>query len=91
MSLSIELSPEQESALRSAADAQGLSAEQLVRRLVDEELSNTKRESGGSTGQAPLSAKIRQLWADMPADVRAELPEGGARQIDRQVYGLPKR
>ncbi len=91
MSLSIELSLEQESALRFAAEAKGLSAEELVRRLVDEALSNGDREDHDSPGQAPLSAKIRQLWADMPADVRAELPEGGARQIDHQVYGLPKR
>jgi hypothetical protein len=27
----------------------------------------------------------------MPAEVRAEYPEGGARQVDHHVYGLPKQ
>jgi Arc/MetJ-type ribon-helix-helix transcriptional regulator len=53
------------------------------------------KEENVTPGQAqprrPLSARIREIWADMPDDVRAEYPEGGAYQIDHHLYGLPKR
>ena len=39
----------------------------------------------------PLSARIREIWSDMPDEARAEYPEGGAFHIDHHVYGLPKR
>jgi hypothetical protein len=39
----------------------------------------------------PLLSKIRDIWRDMPAEVRAKLPEDGAGQIDHYIYGLPKR
>jgi hypothetical protein len=45
----------------------------------------------GQKQPRPLSARIREIWADLPDEVRAEYPEGGAYQIDHHVYGLPKR
>jgi hypothetical protein len=39
----------------------------------------------------PLLSRIRDIWRDMPDEVRAKLPEDGASQIDHYVYGLPKR
>ena len=33
---------------------------------------------------------MREIWAEMPADVRAKLPRDGASQIDHYVYGLPE-
>lgn len=44
-----------------------------------------------SEAERPLSAKIRDMWQDMPDEVRAKLPKDGASQIDHYVYGLPKR
>ena len=39
----------------------------------------------------PLSEVMREIWGDMPEDVRAKLPRDGASQVDHYVYGLPKR
>ena len=39
----------------------------------------------------PLSARIRRIWADMPEEVRAKLPDDGAAQHDHYIYGVPKR
>jgi Arc/MetJ-type ribon-helix-helix transcriptional regulator len=38
-----------------------------------------------------ISAMFREIWSDMPDDVRAKLPADGADQIDHYVYGVPKR
>ena len=82
MTLVIDLPDEQEAALKARAQAQGVSAEQCAQQLLKQALSSEHKT---------LSAKIRELWSDMPEEVRAEYPEGGARQIDHHVYGLPKR
>jgi hypothetical protein len=39
----------------------------------------------------PLAARIRDIWADMPDEVRAKLPTDGASQHDHYIYGVPKR
>ena len=91
MTLKIHLPPEKAAALNAEAQALGLSVEQWVQRLVDERLQSAASESDRQQVRRPLSARIRELWADMPDDVRAAFPEGGARQIDHHVYGLPKR
>lgn len=38
----------------------------------------------------PISQAIREIWTDMPADVRDNLPMDGASQVDHYIYGLPK-
>ncbi len=45
----------------------------------------------GNPPRRPISDVVREIWADMPDDVRATLPHDGASQIDHYVYGLPKR
>lgn len=83
MILTINLPDEQESALRAKAEAQGVSAEQCAQQLLKQALS--------SEGRKPLAARIREIWADMPDDVRSKLPADGASQHDHYIYGLPKR
>ncbi len=39
----------------------------------------------------PLAARIREIWVDMPDEVRAKLPVDGASQHDHYIYGVPKR
>jgi hypothetical protein len=34
---------------------------------------------------------IREIWAEMPDDVRSRLPEEGATEHDHYIYGWPKR
>jgi plasmid stability protein len=84
MTLTIEL-PEDEIALLNAkADAEGLSAAQCARQLLQQALS-----SPGA--KRPLAARIREIWAGMPDEVRAKAPADGAGQHDHYMYGVPKR
>lgn len=91
MTVMLELSPEKEAALNAEAQAQGITADEWLQRLVEERLQNAIVRDNKDQPCRPLSARIRDLWSDMPDDVRAAYPEGGARQIDHHVYGLPKR
>ena len=43
------------------------------------------------TVKKTLAARIREIWADMPDEVRAKLPADGATQHDHYIYGVPKR
>ncbi len=79
----IELPDEDVAALAAKAQAHGVSAEQYAQLVL-------KRDLGEQTGRR-FSAKIRELWRDMPPEVRAKLPTDGASQVDHYVYGLPKR
>jgi hypothetical protein len=91
MTLTLTVSPETEAALNAVAQAQGVSAEQWLQHLVDERLQSAEPTVSTSETRQPLSARIREIWADLPDEARAEYPEGGAYQIDHHVYGLPKR
>ena len=70
--------------LNARANAEGLSAEQCARQLLKQALSPPDAEK-------PLSARIREIWAGMPDEVRAKLPADGAGQHDHYIYGVPKR
>jgi plasmid stability protein len=84
MTLTIDLPDEEVKALAAKAQAQGVSAEQYARLVLEQDLK-------ASPLRRPVSQSIRELWSDMPADVRAKLPRDGASQVDHYVYGLPKR
>ena len=84
MTLTIDLPDEEVRALTSRAKAQGVSAEQYARLVMEHD-----RTAG--TARQPISQTVREIWSDMPADVRAKLPRDGASEIDHYVYGLPKR
>jgi hypothetical protein len=83
MTITLDIRPEIEAELEATARAHGLSAEQYARQLIENALS-----SAGT--KKPLSARIRQIWADMPDEVRAKLPADGASQHDHYIYGVPK-
>ena len=82
MTLTINLPDEDLAALSAKAREQGVSAEQYVQQVLKHDLQRVRQ---------PISAKIRQIWSDMPEDVRAKLPADGASEVDHYVYGLPKR
>jgi plasmid stability protein len=84
MTLTIDLRDDEVALLAARARAQGVSAEQYARIVLEHDLRS------GSAKQ-PVSQAIREIWTDMPDDVRAKLPRDGASQIDHYVYGLPKR
>ena len=84
MTLTIDLPEEEVQALAAKARAQGVSAEQYVRLVLEDDLK-------AGRARPPVSQSIRQIWSDPPPDVRAKRPTDGASQVDHYVYGLPKR
>jgi hypothetical protein len=82
----IEIPDDQAAALTAKAAAAGLSLKAWLKQLADNEGPPVSPPS-----RKPLSEVIGEIWADMPADVRAKLPRDGASQVDHYVYGLPKR
>jgi plasmid stability protein len=97
MTLTIELPDKLDAALKAQASANGVSEAGFARKVLEQFLESAltpapeeKAISGESQPRRPLSARIREIWVDMPDDVRAEYPEGGAYQIDHHLYSLPK-
>jgi len=84
MTLTIHVPEEQEATLQAKAQAEGVSVEQFAGKLIRPAL-------GSAEVKQPLAARIREIWADMPDEVRAKLPEDGASQHDHYIYGVPKR
>ena len=84
MTITLDIGPEIEAELAAVARTQGLSAEQYARQVLEQAL-----VSAGA--RKPLSARIREIWADIPDEVRAALPADGASQHDHYIYGVPKR
>ena len=83
MPLILNLPEEQEAALKAKAGAEGVSAEQWAGKILEKALA--------SSGKAPLSDRIRDIWANVPESVRATLPVDGASQHDHYIYGIPKK
>ena len=83
MTLILELPDRKEAALKAKAQAQGLTAEQYAQQLIERDLAEDGKQS--------VSAIFREIWSDMPDDVRARRPADGPDQIDHYVYGVPKR
>jgi hypothetical protein len=89
MTLTIELSPEKEAALRAQAQALGLTVEQWLLRLA---------ERSGPSPVEQQTADPRPVWEiildnmkNVPPEDLADLPKDGASQIDHYIYGQPKR
>jgi hypothetical protein len=97
MTLTIDLPDNLDAVLKAQAHANGISeasfARKVLEQFLDPALTPVPEEKTifAQSQPRPLSARIREIWADMPDDVRAKYPEGGAYQIDHHLYGLPKR
>lgn len=89
MTLVLELSDNKEAALKAKAQAQGMSAEQYARRVLDRDLEDSIPASAHD--DRPTWEVIAEIMADVPPDVLAQLPKDGASQHDHYIYGWPKR
>ena len=83
MTLIIDLPDEQEAALKAKATAQGVSAEQYARWVLEQDLTSSRRRH--------ISEVIRDNMRDVPPEILEQLPTDGASQHDHYIYGLPKR
>jgi len=84
MMLNIELPEEEITVLQAKADAKGMSAEEHAGQLLSQSLA-------ASATRMPLAQRIRNIWAEMPDDVRAKLHPDGASEHDHYIYGVPNR
>jgi hypothetical protein len=81
MVLKIELPDEDQAALAAKARAQGLSAEQYARQVLQHDIGSSR----------PVWDAIVESMKAVPPEDLAQLPRDGASQIDHYVYGVPKR
>jgi hypothetical protein len=84
VTITLDIGPEIEAELAATARVRGLSAEQYARQVLEQALAS-------ATARRPLADRIREIWTDIPDEVRAKLPPDGASQHDHYIYGIPKR
>jgi hypothetical protein len=90
MTLILKLPDNKEAALIARAQAQGVSAEQYVQRILDRDLEQ-QASTSVDTAARPIWETITDLMKDVPDEVFERLPKDGASQVDHYIYGLPKR
>ena len=88
MTLTLELPDSQEAALKSKAEAEGVTAEQYVQRMLDRDLGHPPQ---AGTDDRPIWEVIQDIMKDVPDEVFDQLPKDGASQVDHYLYGHPKR
>lgn len=84
MTLTINLPAEDLLTLDAQAKARGVSLEECAGEIL-------KRALAPQTPKPILAARIREIWSDLPDDVKNKLPTDGASQHDHYIYGVPKR
>lgn len=83
MNFTIKLSDEQATALRAKAAAKGLSLEEWIQKLAEQE--------SGALPRRHISEVIRENMSRVPPEIMETMPEDGASEHDHYIYGLPKR
>jgi hypothetical protein len=87
MTLTINLSDEHAVALQAKAAAEGLSLEEWLQKLAEQETAIKSPEK-------PLQAAadiILSSMRDIPPEIMASMPKDGASQHDHYIYGWPKK
>jgi len=84
MTFTIKLSDERATALQAKAAAEGLSLEEWLQKLAEQErpVSRPRRH---------IADVIRENMQDVPPEIMARMPEDGASQHDHYIYGWPKK
>jgi len=85
MTLTIDLPDEEIKALAAKARAQGISAEQYARKVLEHDL------EVAAAPRRHISEIIRENMRRVPPEIMAAMPKDGASQHDHYIYGLPKR
>ena len=92
MTVTLELSPEREAALKAQAQAHGLSVEQWLLQLADQYSPDRPPPiSIEDQDLPPIWEVIADNMKSLPPEDLALLPKDGASQIDHYLYGHPKR
>ena len=86
MTLTINLSDKEASALEAKAAAEGLSVEAWIKRLAEDE-PPVDVERPLQTAADIVLSHMRKV----PPEIMAAMPKDGASQHDHYIYGRPKR
>jgi hypothetical protein len=89
MTLILELPKDQEAALIAKAQAEGVSADQYVQRLLERELKSQASAAAG-TSRRHISETIREIISDVPVEAFEGLPKDVASEHDDYLYGIPQ-
>jgi hypothetical protein len=84
MTLTITLSDEDARGLQAKAAANGLSLEEWVQKLAEQ-------ESASSKPRKHIADMIVENMRGVSPEIMAGMPEDGASQHDHYVYGWPKK
>lgn len=92
MTVTLELSPDEEASLTAQAQTCGLTVQQWLLRLAKQSapLQPLGKEADPDDDR-PIWEIIIEDVKDVPPEEMAALPKDGASQIDHYVYGVPKR
>jgi len=96
MTLIISVPESKEAALKARAEAQGVSAEQYVEKVLDEDLQNSEVESLANEvrdqhAEAGTRKHISEIMEGIPPEAMETMPADGASEHDHYLYGWPKR
>jgi len=92
MSLTIDLPHDTEDALRRLAEAEGVSVEECLVRLVNSRLGIPESQPDKpAKSLADVTAMILDHFKDLPPEAFEGLPHDGASQVDHYIHGTPKR
>ena len=84
MTLTIELSDEEATALEARASAAGLSLGEWIQKLA-------VQEPAAAGPRRHISEIIRENMSGVPAEIMATMPTDGDSQHDHYIYGWPRR
>ncbi len=88
MSISINLPPDTEAAVRARARAAGLSAEEYVLQALDQAVT---LQTGRAAEEIPIWEAIVDNMKDVPGEEMEALPHDSASQVDHYLYGRRPR
>ena len=84
VTLTVTLSDEQAATLQAKAAAHGLSLEEWLQKLAQE-------ESPAIRPHRHIADVILENMQDVPPEIMASMPRDGASQHDHYIYGWPKK
>jgi hypothetical protein len=92
MTITLPLQPQEEARLLAAAQAKGVSTDDLLREALDRILADSPGlPDAPKTEARPIWEIMLDNIADIPPEEFARLPKDGASEHDHYLYGHPKR
>ncbi len=92
MTITLPLQPQEEARPLAAAQAKGVSTDDLLREALDRIMADsTTRTEAAKADAQPIWEAMLNNFAGISSEEFAKLPRDGASQPDHYFYGHPKR